>query len=229
MSISTDSYTAVAGQARQATEKSVEVFKNAAQNFTNQFDAVKVPAVDLTEPVARYFEYVQKAVDLNRELATKWAELFTDLSGSVRAQAQQVSSIVKDQTTAVADLTTRQAEKAEQAAKEQAEKAEQAQREQEREAEEAEKAKAREAKRIEREQARKAQQEAEEAEEAEKAKAREAKRIEREEAKKAHEQAREAYEGLTKAELSDQLAERGLPKTGNVDELIERLVSADSE
>jgi hypothetical protein len=200
MSISTDSYTAVAGQARQATEKSVEVFKNAAQAFTNQFDAVKVPSVDLTEPVARYFDYVQKAVDLNRELATKWAELFTNLSGSVREQAQQVSSIVKDQTNTVADLSVRQAEKTEQAAKEQADKVEQAKREQE-----------------------------QEAEEAEKAKAREAKRIEREEAKKAQEKAREAYEGLTKAELSDQLAERGLPKTGNIEDLIERLVSADTE
>jgi len=37
------------------------------------------------------------------------------------------------------------------------------------------------------------------------------------------------YEDLTKAELGDQLAERGLPKTGNVDDLIERLVNADSE
>ena len=200
MSISTDSYTAAAGQARQATEKSVEVFKDAAQTFTNQFDALKLPAVDLTEPVTRYFEYLQKAVDLNRELATKWAELFTNLSGSVREQAQQVSSIVKDQTNTVADLSVRQAEQAEQAAKEQADKVEQARREQE-----------------------------QEAEEAEKAAAREAKRIEREEAKKAQEQAREPYEGLTKAELSDQLAGRGLPKTGNIDDLIERLVSADSE
>ncbi len=229
MSISTDSYTAVAGQARQATEKSVEVFKNAAQTFTNQFDAVKLPTVDLTEPVARYFEYVQQAVDLNRELATKWAELVTTLSGSVREQAEKVTGIVKDQTNTVADLTVKQAEKAEQAAKEQAEQAEQAKREQEQEAEDAEKAKAREAKRVEREEARKAQQQAEEAEEAEKAKAREAKRIEREEARKAQQQAREAYQGLTKAELSDQLAGRGLPKTGNLEDLIERLVSADSE
>jgi len=30
-------------------------------------------------------------------------------------------------------------------------------------------------------------------------------------------------------ELADKLAERGLPKTGNVDELIDRLVSADSD
>ena len=34
--------------------------------------------------------------------------------------------------------------------------------------------------------------------------------------------------GLTKADLSDQLAERGLPKTGNVDDLIDRLVEADN-
>jgi hypothetical protein len=39
----------------------------------------------------------------------------------------------------------------------------------------------------------------------------------------------ERYEGLTKAELSDQLAERNLPKTGNVDELTERLIEADSK
>jgi hypothetical protein len=43
------------------------------------------------------------------------------------------------------------------------------------------------------------------------------------------EQAREPYADLTKAELADQLAERGLPKTGNVEQLIERLISADSE
>jgi hypothetical protein len=35
--------------------------------------------------------------------------------------------------------------------------------------------------------------------------------------------------GLTKAELSDQLDQRHLPKTGNVDELVERLVEADSK
>lgn len=200
MSTSTESYTAAAGHARQATERSVEVWKNSAKTFTDQLDRVQIPAVDLTEPVTRYFEYLQKAVDLNRDLATKWAELFTGLSGSVREQAEKVGSLVKDQTDTVADLTVQQAQKAEQAAKEQAEKVEQAKREQ-----------------------------AEEAEEAEKAQAREAKRIEREEAKKAQQEAREAYEGLTKAELSDQLAERGLPKTGNIEDLIERLVSADSE
>lgn len=83
------------------------------------------------------------------------------------------------------------------------------------------------------EQARKAQEladeQAEQAEEAAKEQERAVKRAERAAAKQAREQAREPYEGLTKAELSDQLAERGLPKTGTVDELIERLVGSDSE
>ncbi len=67
------------------------------------------------------------------------------------------------------------------------------------------------------------------AEQAELERARQARKAEREQARQAHDQARERYEGLTKAELSDRLAERDLPKTGNVDELIERLVEADSK
>ena len=63
----------------------------------------------------------------------------------------------------------------------------------------------------------------EQAAKAERERAREARKAEREQAR----QARERYEGWTKAELSDQLAERGLPKTGNVDELTERLIEDD--
>ena len=44
----------------------------------------------------------------------------------------------------------------------------------------------------------------------------------------ARDQAHERYEGWTKAELSDHLARRNLPKTGTVDELTERLIGADS-
>ena len=69
----------------------------------------------------------------------------------------------------------------------------------------------------------------EQAEQAEKERAREARYAERQQARQAHDKARERYEGLTKAELSDLLAKRHLPKTGNVDELIERLVEADSK
>jgi hypothetical protein len=83
-----------------------------------------------------------------------------------------------------------------------------------------------------REQAKQAEQtareQAERADQAEKELARQARQAERERARRAHERARERYEGLTKAELSDLLSHRELPKTGSIDELIERLVEADS-
>ena len=67
------------------------------------------------------------------------------------------------------------------------------------------------------------------AEQAEKELARQARQAEREHARQAHERARQRYEGLPKAQLSDLLAKRDLRKTGNIDELIERLVEADSK
>jgi len=190
MTSTTESYTAVASQAREATEKTVQAWQKGAQTFTEQANAVaKLPTLDLVQPVERYFEYLQRSVDLNRDLATRWAELVTSMTGTVRNQAEKVGGIVKDQTEKVANVATDQAKKAEEVAQQQAEAAEQ----------------------VEKEQARLARQ------------------AERAAAKEAHAKAREPYEELTKAELSDQLAERGLPKSGNVEELIERLVSADSE
>ena len=44
----------------------------------------------------------------------------------------------------------------------------------------------------------------------------------------ARDQARERYQRLTKNELSDEAGKRGLPKSGTVDELIERLVANDT-
>jgi hypothetical protein len=186
---STDLYTNAVAQARAATEKSVDTFKKGAQTFTDQADLVaKLPTIDLTTPVQRYFDFVQQTVDANREFATKWAELVTSVSSTIREQAQSFGNVVKEQTTRVSDLVTDQAERAEQVAKDQAAAAEKAEKDQ----------------------------------------IKQAQKAEREAAKEAHDEARAAYEGLTKAELADQLAERDLPKSGNVDELIERLVTADS-
>jgi len=171
---STEPYIAATTQARKVTEKSIEAWRNGAKTFTDQLERVRFPTIDLTEPVTRYFDSVQRAVDFNRDLATRWAELVTTLSGSVREKAAKVTGIVNDQTNTIADLTARQAEKAEEIAKKQADTVEHAKKDQ-------------------------------------------------------AQQAREPYEGLTKAELIGQLTERGLPKSGTVDDLIERLVSADSE
>jgi F0F1-type ATP synthase membrane subunit b/b' len=72
-------------------------------------------------------------------------------------------------------------------------------------------------------------EQADQVEQAERQQARDAAKAERQERKEARDTARERYEGLTKAELSEQVAERDLPKTGTVDELVARLVEDDTK
>jgi hypothetical protein len=73
------------------------------------------------------------------------------------------------------------------------------------------------------------QEQAERAEQAERDEVRQARAAERREARQAHQTARERYEGKTKTELADELSTRDLPKTGDVDELIDRLADADTK
>jgi hypothetical protein len=187
---STEIYAETATKAREGTQESVQNWKQGAKTIADQANMVtKLPTIDISRPVTRYFDLVQRSVDLNRDLAVRWAELVKSMSGFARQQAETAVELVTEQVDKVGDVATEQAQKAEQVAHEQAEAVEKAEKEQERLAKQAERAAAEEA----------------------------------------HEQAREQYEGLTKAELSDHLAERGLPKSGTVDELIERLISADSE
>jgi hypothetical protein len=197
----TESFTAATTQARKATEKSVESWKQGAQTLTDQGSLLtRWTKFDLSTPVERYFEFLQQSIDVNREMARSWVSALGSLTGVVRDQAEKVESAVRDNVTSIADATIEKAEKAEKFADEQAEKLEKA-----------------------------AEEKAEQAEQAKKEEARKARAAEREQAKQAYEKAREAYEGKTKAELSELLADRDLPKTGNVEDLIERLVESDKK
>jgi len=193
----TRQYRAAAGHTRNAAEKTAGFWTRGARAVTDLVPGP--PRVNLVPAVERYFDLVQRTVDINRHLAVKCAEAVGTLSGRVREKTESAGDLVRDKAQVAGNAVREQAEKAEQAALEQAEKAERATR-----------------------------QQAEQAEQAEKELARRARQAQREQARRAHKRARERYEGRTKAELSDQLAKRELPKTGNVDELIERLVEADS-
>jgi hypothetical protein len=219
MTSMTRQYSAAASHARNAVEKAADVWAEGARTVTGRFPVL--PQLDLVPAVERYFDLVQRTVDINHRLAVRWATATSTLAGVVREKAASAGDAVREKAEAAGDIARRQAEQAELAAREQAAKAEQA-----------EKELARQARQAEREQAVKAGQAAREqaasAEQAEKELARQARQAEREHGRRAHERARARYEGLPKAELSHLLAQRDLPKTGNIDELIERLVEADS-
>lgn len=176
MTSMTRQYSAAASRARNAVDKTADLWTQSAQTVTGRLPGL--PQVDLVPAVERYFDLVQRTVDINRRLAVRWAEAAGSLSGVVREKAGSAGDIMRDKAEAAGNVAREQAEKAEQAEKELA---------------------------------------------------RQARQAEREHARRAHERARQRYEGLPKTELSDLLAKRDLPKTGNIDELIERLVEADSK
>ena len=167
----TRQYSAAAAQARTAAEKTADLWTQGTRTLTDFLPGL--PQIDLVPAVERYFDFVQRTVEANRNLAVKWAEAASALPGVAREQAETAGRAARDK-----------AASTEQAAHEHVARASHEL-------------------------------------------AREARKIEREQASKAQATARERYEGLTKAELSNLLAQRGLPKSGNVDELIERLVAAD--
>ena len=177
MTSTTERYRAAASQSASTVEKITDFWTQGAQKLTDRM-VPGLPQVDLVPVVERYFEFVQRTVDISRDLTIKWAEAAGTLSGTGREPAESVGGLVREQAGSARDFVHEQADKAEQAKQELA---------------------------------------------------REARKAERDQAKHAHDKARERYEGLTKAELSDQLDQRHLPKTGNVEELVERLVEADSK
>jgi|SRR6478735_9481927 SAP domain len=179
-------YISAAGQARETTERLAGAWREGMTKLADQATTM-IPTdapVDLNQAVDRYFQFVQRTVDVNRDLAISWAELVDTLTGATREQAESFSRIVRDQADTLAGMAAHQFERTEQVAQGRVEQVEQERR-------------------------------------VKRARQAEGDRVKLDRAK-----AREAYEGLTKAELSDQLAALGLPKSGNVDDLIDRLVEA---
>ena len=177
MTSTTQRYSAAASQSASTAEKIADFWTQGSQRLSD-YMLPGLPQVDLVPVVERYFEFVQRTVDISRDLTIKWAEAAGTLSGAVREQAESVGGLVRGQAESAREFVHEQAGQAGQAEKELA---------------------------------------------------REARQAEREQARHARDKARERYEGLTRAELSDRLDQRNLPKTGNVDELVERLVEADSK
>jgi hypothetical protein len=184
----TEQYSAAASQATSTVEKIFDFWTQGARTLSGQ-GFTGLPQVDMIPAVERYFEFVQRTVDLSRDFTLKWVEAGNTLTGVAREQAESVSGLIREQAQSVSGLVHEQADQVERAAREQAQQTEQAEREL----------------------------------------AREVRKAERDQARQVHEKARERYEGKTKTELSDLLDQRNLPKTGNVDELIERLVEADTK
>ena len=205
---STETYTSAAGQARTAVQRSTDQWEQSTRSLTEQADRLwQVPQLDaVTDATRKYFEYLQDGLEVNKEVALKWVGALMSVTEAFRDQLQTVTDFQRGHSRAISTWISSETETFENAAKQQAEQVDRAQREQ-----------------IERAQ-RVEQQREEQARQAERDKA----KAERDQARHLRQETRERYQNLTKAELSDKLADRNLPKSGTVDELVDRLVSADT-
>jgi len=213
-----------ARRAEDAIVNASDLWTQNIQNLMEQFGTLRLPAVP-TDPsafVEQWFDFSDRVSRVNREYVLNLTGAWNSLGGAVRQHVDGLGEAVRDQVQAVSHTTKEQLDKAAETEREQIEQAEREQREQIRRAERAERDRIRRAEEAERERI-------EQAEQAERDRAREARNAERQKARQARQSARERYEGLTKAQLSAELANRDLPKSGTVEELIERLVDADTD
>jgi len=89
-----------------ATDKTVDTWKQGAKAMTERMEfLVTTPSLDFVQPVERYFNYLQRAVDLNRELLTRWAELASQTSGTLRDGALKAGHAMEEQVEDAADKT----------------------------------------------------------------------------------------------------------------------------
>lgn len=206
MPVPTD-YAGASRTAETFATTALDGWKKSVASVTDQFRSFPTftgfgsfPELDATTVVERQFAFVQQVVDLNHDYVRKLAEVANTLTGVTREQFQSVGNIVRSQIESVSDAARSGVDTVEETVRSQADQVERAENE-----------------------AR------EQAEEAERQQAREAAKAERAERREASAKARERYENLNKAELSEEAAKRDLPKTGTVDELVERLVASDTK
>jgi len=205
---SAETVNAAADQTNGAVQRSAQLWQQGTRSLAEQAEQLwQFPQSDsITDATRKYFEYLQDGIEVNKNVALKWIGALTSITDAVRDQLGTVTDFQQGHAQAISTWISSETETFENAARQQAEQVDKAQRQQ-----------------VER-----AQQAQEELQEQARQADREKAKQEREQGRRARQQARERYEGLTKVELADKLAERGLPKTGNVDELVDRLVSADS-
>jgi hypothetical protein len=202
----TDNYAANTRSAQSVLTNALDGWKNGLNSWTTPFQSLpttpQFPQFDVAEVLEQQVKVLQQFIDVNVEYARQLAEAGNTVSGAVRQHIDGLSTVLFNQIQTVSETVQGTVETFEESVRDTAEQAEQAQREE-----------AKQAERAQREEAKQAEQE-------EREKRQEAQKAEREK----RQQVREHYRAMTKNELSEEAAKRNLPKTGTVDELVDRLV-----
>ncbi len=213
----TNDYAANTRRAESVLTDALDTWKNGLNTLTIPFQAVPTtphfPTFDVTEALERQVKLMQQVIDVNVEYARQLAQATNTVTGAVRQHIEGLNAAALEQVQTVSEVTQGTVETFEESVRETADQAEQAQREAREQAEQAEREQREQAEQAEREQR-------EHAAKVEREQRQQEQKAEREK----RQQLREHYRSLNKNELTDEAAKRNLPKTGTVDELVDRLV-----
>ena len=101
-----------------ALERSAELWKQGATKVTDQVGVVsKMPLPDLDQAVDRYFEYLQRGIEVNRDFAKKWTDAVTAVSELAQTQTTALSDAVRGHADAITDWISGEADTAQKSAK----------------------------------------------------------------------------------------------------------------
>src|ERR1700712_5712870 len=104
-------YVDVASGARSAVERSTDLWKQGAVRFSEQAGVVsKLPLPDLDEAFDRYFSYLQRGIEVNRELTKQWTDAVGALSDAAQSQLTSVGAAVRGHADAIGDWITGEAD-----------------------------------------------------------------------------------------------------------------------
>ena len=136
-------YSAAASQASGVAERALGSWVQGVGKLADRFP-VLLPQVDLITAVERYFDFLQRAMEMNRSIAVQWAVAVSMLSGVARKRAESAGEVVRARSESVGEVCASrpiferpvggQAEKTEQAEQELAREARRIEREKARQA-----------------------------------------------------------------------------------------------
>ena len=118
----TEQYATSASRATSAVENLTDFWAQAVRTMSGQM-LPALPSVDLVPAVQRYFQLVQRTVDMSRDLTITWVEAGNLMSEAAREQAEAIGGLAREQSQAARDLVHEQADQAEQATRKQTETA----------------------------------------------------------------------------------------------------------
>lgn len=93
--------------ARTAVDRSAELWRRRTEQVTAGASVlVTLPSKDMDQSTEQYFEYLQRSLEINRQLAKRWTDALSAFSGAAQSHTESLGEAVRGHTEAIRDWLT---------------------------------------------------------------------------------------------------------------------------